>query len=244
MRLDEYLVFKKLVASRNQAADLIRRKKVKLNGKLPDKPALQIKPSDKPRIQIQVEKLYASRGGYKLEAALKGLALNLKGKTVLDVGASAGGFSDVAVTAGAKQVVAVDVGRQALAASLRVIPHVLSFIQTDIRDFKWPAHLAKPDLITVDLSFISLTKVMASLLVFCQPQTQVLILAKPQFEVEGFDLQKGIVKNQAQRKLILQRLEVWLKENNWLVLAKRDAAIKGVKGNWEKFYLLKPVLPP
>lgn len=240
VRLDEYLVLKQLVNSRHQAADLIKRKQVKLNGRFIDKPALRLDLNIRQRIQLQIKESYVSRAGYKLQAAAKTLDLNFKNKIVLDAGANQGGFTDFALQRGASWVVAVDVGRQKLDPSLSIAKNVLAFNQVDIRDFIWPPQLELPDLIVVDLSFISLTKVLNHLLKFCHMKTKVLILAKPQFEAEGYDLQKGVIKNQIQRRDILKRLEGWLKDQAWLVEAKTDSQIAGLKGNLERFYLLKP----
>ena len=241
IRFDEYLVLKKNINSRHHAADLIRRKQVKLNGRIIDKPALRLDLNRRQRIQLQTGQLYVSRGGYKLESANKILNLSFKDKIILDAGAHQGGFTDFILRQRAGYVVAVDVGRQALSPSLSSRDNVLAFTQTDIRDFVWPQHLALPDYIVVDLSFISLTKVLADLLKFCHQTTQVLVLAKPQFEAEGYTLRKGIVKNKLQRKAILGRLEIWFRENQWIVKMKTDSKITGLKGNLERFYLLKPV---
>lgn len=240
IRLDEYLVFKKMVASRHQAADLIRRRLVKINGRHADKPATRLDPNQRWRIQLQLKQSYVSRAGYKLEAAAETFQLDFKGKTVFDVGAHKGGFSDYALRAGAKRVVAIDVGRQALDPALLSRPEILAFTRTDVRDFVWPDALALPDFIIVDLSFISLTKALGHLTKFCQANTWVLALAKPQFEAEGFELRAGVIKNQAQRREILKRLEAWFKDNRWAVLKKADSALAGLKGNLERFYLLQP----
>ena len=240
IRLDEYLVLKKLVASRHQAGDLIKRKQVKVNGRFIDKPAFRLDLSLKQRVQLKLAKPYVSRGGYKLASVAETLNLSFKNKLVLDVGANQGGFTDFALRRGAEFVVAVDVGKQALAPNLVLRENVRSFNQIDIRDFVWPEDLHLPDVIIADLSFISLTKILDDLLKFCQQKTEVLVLAKPQFEAEGYDLQKGIVKNQAQRREILKRLESWFKDNTWVVHAKSDSQITGLKGNLERFYLLKP----
>ena len=240
VRFDEYLAAEKLVGSRHQAADLIKRGQVKLNGRTITKPALRLDLGRKQRVQIKTGRLYVSRAGYKLAAAAETLGVDFKGKVVLDAGAHLGGFTDVICQSQAATVVAVDVGKEALAAHLRQKDNVLSFNRTDIRDFGWPKQLALPDIIVADLSFISLTKVLDGLRRFCRSRTEVLVLAKPQFEAEGYDLQGGVVKNNLQRRAILRRLEAWFKENGWVVLGKTDSKVAGLKGNLERFYLLRP----
>ena len=242
LRFDEYLVAEKLVGSRHQAADLIKRGQVKLNGRVVSKPALRLDPRLKQRIQLKTDQLYVSRAGYKLAAAAETLDLRFGGKTVLDAGAHLGGFTDFMHQQGADLIVAVDVGKEALAPHLRRQDNVLAFTRVDIRDFSWPQGLALPDVIVVDLSFISLTKVLDSLLRFCRPMTEVVVLAKPQFEAEGYDLQAGVVKNSLQRRAILRRLENWFKEHGWAVAGKTDSKVPGLRGNLERFYILKPPL--
>ncbi|MYB40271.1 TlyA family RNA methyltransferase [Candidatus Saccharibacteria bacterium] len=240
VRFDEYLAAEKLVGSRHQAADLIKRGQIKLNGRTVTKPSLRLDPGLKQRVQLKTGQLYVSRAGYKLAAAAETLGVNFKGKVVLDAGAHLGGFTDVIYQRRAAAIVAVDVGKEPLAAHLRQKDNILSFNRTDIRDFDWPGQLSLPDIIVADLSFISLTKVLAGLQRFCRPGTAVLVLAKPQFEAEGYDLQGGVVKNNLQRRAIFRRLEGWFKENGWAVAGKADSKVAGLKGNLERFYLLRP----
>lgn len=240
VRFDEYLAAEKLVGSRHQAADLIKRGQVKLNGRTVTKPALRLDPNLKQRVRLKTGQLYVSRAGYKLAAAAETLGVDFKGKVVLDAGAHLGGFTDVIHQRQAAAVVAVDVGKEALSARLRQKDNILAFSRTDIRDFNWPGQLALPDIIVADLSFISLTKVLEGLRRFCRPGTELLVLAKPQFEAEGYDLRDGVVRNNLQRRAILRRLEVWFKENGWAVSGKTDSKVAGLKGNLERFYLLRP----
>lgn len=241
IRLDDYLVKYRIVVSRNQAQDLIKRGQVKLAQKIVKKPALQIEDTAKQRVQL-LNQPYVTRGAYKLEAALEKLNLNIENKLVFDVGAHQGGFTECCLKFGASQVVSIDVGAQQLHPKLLKHPRVIAFTKTDIRNFKWPKDVALPDLIVADLSFISLKLFLNDLKKFCQVQTQVLILAKPQFETQPNYLKKGIVKNEAQRRQILNQLEIYFKEEAWRLLAKTDSKLTGLKGNKERFYLLKPIL--
>ena len=239
VRFDAYLAAKGLAASRHQATDLIRRRLVKLDGRVCDQPDKRLPVTGRYRIQLLSGRPYVSRGGDKLAAALEAFSLPVAERLAFDVGAGAGGFSDVLLRRGACLVVALDVGRQGLSPRLGGRERILAFPATDIRDFAWPDGLPLPDLIVADLSFISLKKVMAELAVFCRPKSDVLLLAKPQFEGRPADLNAGIVKNQARRREILAQLEAWLKNNGWRVMGKSNAAVKGLKGNTERFYWVR-----
>ena len=241
IRFDAYLAARGLVASRHQATDLIRRRLVKLDGHICDRADKRLTVDGRYRIQLLAGKPYVSRGGDKLAPALDVFRLPVTGRLAFDIGASAGGFTDVLLRRGASLVVALDVGRQALSPLLAGRERILAFPQTDIRDFVWPDGLPLPDLIVADLSFISLRKVMAELAAFCRPESDVLLLVKPQFEGQPDELNAGIVKNQTRRREILSHFEAWLKGNGWRVLGKSDAAVKGMKGNLERFYWVRSV---
>ena len=240
IRFDDYLVKHKFVSSRHQANDLIKRAQVKLNDKIITKPAVKIDEDCKQRIQL-LNKPYVSRGGYKLESAFKNLKINVERKIVFDVGAHLGGFSDCCLRFGARQVVAIDVGSQKVDSKLLAGGKIIAFNKTDIRNFKWPTDIDLPDLIVVDASFISLKTFLNQLKSFCHCDTEILVLAKPQFETEAHKLNKGIVSNRLQRQQILEHLELWFRSQDWKLLAKTDSGITGLKGNLERFYLLKPI---
>lgn len=237
LRFDEYLALRRLVRSRHQAADLIRRRQVKLNDKILDKPSFKIDAGQRQRVQL-LSRAHVSRAGDKLAQAAPILQLEFRDKIVLDVGAHKGGFTDYAHSQRAKFIVAVDVGRQPLDPSLSDKPNILAFCQTDIRQFAWPDHLDKPDLILVDLSFISLRLILDDLSRFSSARTQILALFKPQFETQQ-NLRKGVIANQAQRRRILSDWEDWLKDRSYRVLGKADSPVWGLKGNRERFYLIK-----
>ncbi len=239
IRFDTYLAAQGLVVSRHQAGDLIRRRQVKLDGRICEQADKRLDVNGRYRIQLLIAQPYVSRGGYKLAAALDTFKLPVKDRLAFDIGASVGGFTDVLVRRGARQIVALDVGTQMLSSQLAEQTNILAFNRSDIRTFVWPPHLSLPDLIVADLSFISLTKIMPALVKFCHATTDVLVLAKPQFETQAGELSKGVIKNQAQRREILRGFEAWLKSNDWRILAKTDAGLKGLKGNLERFYLLK-----
>lgn len=180
---------------------------------------------------------YVSRGGDKLASVADKLSLDFKGKTVLDVGSSTGGFSDFALASGASKIIAVESGTNQLHSKLRADQHVELHEKTDIRDFKTTDPV---DIIVVDVSFISLRKILPGLKKFAGANIQTVALLKPQFEAASTDKHQGVIKNDRIRRQIIKDFELWLK-GNWLVIAKADSAVAGSKGNLERFYLLKPV---
>lgn len=246
MRFDEYLVSSTKVQSRSQAQDLIKRGKVRLGTKIITKPAWKVRGNE--RIQLLEKDQYVSRAGQKLASVAEGLGLEFKDAVVLDVGSSTGGFTDYALRSGAKTVYAVDVGTDQLHPKLRGNPRIKLYEKTDIREFKdiyqaevdageHPAWQA-PDLVVADVSFISLTKILPAVSELTGRKTRYGVMAKPQFEAEGYKLHNGVVRNNKERREILARFEQWLGDNNWVVLAKRDSDVAGATGNVERFYLL------
>ena len=182
IRLDYYLVRSNQVRSRHQAADLIRRRQVQVAGKVITRPGFKVNPGLRRLVVVKAGPSYVSRGGTKLAAANNHFQVSFVDKVVLDVGCSAGGFSDYALQNQARLVVGVDVGNQMPDRRLRTKSNFHSFIKTDIRHFIWPAEIPTPDLILVDVAFISLTKVLPAIAGWCQSQTELIVLAKPQFE--------------------------------------------------------------
>lgn len=237
-RLDDLLVSRQLAASRNQAGDLIRRQLVKVNGRLGRKPGQPVDPQTA-RVRILKTESYVSRGGDKLAAAAKSWAIDWRDQIVADIGCGVGGFSDCVLQGGAKQVLAADVGREQLATRLQADPRLRWLPKTDARRLVWPADWSPADWILVDLSFISLRQVLPELARLGRNDSNWLVLAKPQFESDGWQLNKGLVKNSRQRREILTAFELWLASNGWRTTSKRDAALAGAKGNLERFYWLQ-----
>ena len=188
MRLDIFLEKKGFVKSRNKAKELIKSKKVKVDGKIITKPSFDV---DNPKIEI-LEEIFVSRAALKLKNYLDKYNICFNDKLVLDIGASTGGFSEVSLLKGAKKVVAVDVGKNQLDKSLKENPKIVSFEETDIRDFSYPY---KFDVIVSDVSFISLLKIINKIDELAK--NEIILLFKPQFEV-GKDVKrdkKGVVKD-------------------------------------------------
>lgn len=179
---------------------------------------------------------YVSRAAYKLESVASDLGLDFKNMLVLDVGSSTGGFTDFALKHGAKVVIAVDKGTDQLNKLLRYDRRVEVYEKTDIRDFK-PSVV--PDIVLIDVSFISLRDVLPCIRRLCSKNTLIVAMVKPQFEAKSEkELNDGVVKNERYRRSILRDFELWLKPS-FVLLDKVDSKIEGLKGNKERFYKLK-----
>jgi 23S rRNA (cytidine1920-2'-O)/16S rRNA (cytidine1409-2'-O)-methyltransferase len=201
-RLDTELVRRGLARSREQAASLISEGRVLVSGQPTGKSATQVAPGDPIVItEIQGEKDYASRGGKKLAGALAAFdTLAVAGRRCLDAGASTGGFTDVLLRAGAAHVVAVDVGYGQLAWSLRNDDRVTVLDRVNVRALTPQQVTPPPDLVTADLSFISLTVVLPALTSCASPEADFVLLVKPQFEVgKGRVGQGGVVRDPRSR---------------------------------------------
>jgi len=234
-RLDIELTARGLVTSRSQAESWIKLGKVMVDGKLVTKPGHFV--SSLSVIKMTAEEQYVSRAGLKLASVAKLLKLDFREATVLDVGSSTGGFTDYALRHGAKKVFAVDVGTEQLHPSLRDNPAIELHEKTDIRDFYLSE--SKPDIIVIDVSFISLREILPHLAEnLCGENTVIAAMLKPQFEAGKHQTNKGIIKNDAVRRQILKDFESWAR-HYFVVVDKRDSEVAGSKGNRERFYLLR-----
>ncbi|MDO8265565.1 MAG: TlyA family RNA methyltransferase [Candidatus Saccharibacteria bacterium] len=232
-RLDKELQFRKLVNSRSQAESYIKLGLVRVNNKIITKSSFGVSENDKLEVEGQQ---YVSRAALKLASIADQFKLDFRGKTVLDVGSSTGGFTDYALQHGAVKVIAVDVGTDQLHPSLHGDTRIELHEKTDIRDFKTAD---KVDFIVADVSFISLRYILPSLKTLSNPQTSLIMMCKPQFEAGKDQTNKGIIKNSAVRRKILSDFETWLGQNKFLILDKADSHVSGTKGNTERFYKLK-----
>lgn len=179
---------------------------------------------------------YVSRGGLKLAAALDAFKVNPKGRVAIDVGSSTGGFTDCMLQRGAKQVYAVDVGTKQLDSRLRDDPRVVVMENTHARTLREGQFDPAPDLCVMDLSFISITKVLENVLACLAEDSEMIALVKPQFELEPKKVPKGIVQDDAFRKEAVDRVRtaarrLRLKEHGLI-----ESPLKGARGNIE--YLL------
>lgn len=235
-RLDMAMTDRGMTATRSQAESWIKMGKVTVDGRVMTKPGLFVRPDAV--IKLMAETQYVSRAGLKLASVADILKLNFRGKVVLDVGSSTGGFTDYSLRNGAKKVYAVDVGTDQLHPSLRRNPQIELHEKTDIRDFYLKTN---PDIIVIDVSFISLRDILPHLLEnLSGPDTQIVAMVKPQFEAGKDQTNKGIIKNDSIRRQILKDFEIWAKDN-FVIVDKRDSDVAGAKGNQERFYLLKPI---
>jgi 23S rRNA (cytidine1920-2'-O)/16S rRNA (cytidine1409-2'-O)-methyltransferase len=235
-RLDIALVERKLTSSRSQAESWIKLGKVTVDSRVVTKPGYFV--SLNSSIKLMADEQYVGRAGLKLASVADIFKLDFKDKIVLDVGSSTGGFTDYALRHGAKKVVAVDVGTDQLHPSLRSDKRIELHEKTDIRDFHMTA---MPDIIVMDVSFISLRDILPHLVHnLSDLNTQLVAMVKPQFEAGKDQTNKGIIKNDAMRRKILKDFETWSKAY-FSIQAKRDSDVAGAKGNQERFYLLKPL---
>ena len=232
-RLDAYLVAHSLAPTRSQAESMIRLGDVTVNNQVMLKPGLFVAPHD--TVRVADRQRYVSRAGLKLASVAETLGVDFTGKIVLDVGSSTGGFTDYALQHGAEKVYAVDVGTDQLHPSLHGHERIDLHEKTDIRDFVPPQ---VPDVVVMDVSFISLREILPHIATLAGPQTQIVAMLKPQFEAGRAQVNKGIIKNDAVRREILKEFEVWSKQY-FVIEDKKDSEVAGSKGNRERFYLLK-----
>jgi 23S rRNA (cytidine1920-2'-O)/16S rRNA (cytidine1409-2'-O)-methyltransferase len=234
-RLDIELTKRGMTNSRSQSESWVKLGKVTVDGKVVTKPGHFVREDSD--IKLSAKEQYVSRAGLKLASVAEVLGMDFRGKIVLDVGSSTGGFTDYALKHGAKKVYAVDVGTDQLHPSLKGHPKIRLHEKTDIRDFYIKNET--PDIIVIDVSFISLREILPHLVNFLSnPTTQVAAMVKPQFEAGKDQTNKGIIKNDAVRRQILREFESWAKQY-FVIKDKRDSDVAGAKGNQERFYLLQ-----
>lgn len=249
-RLDTLLVELNLCSSRQEAQRLIRAGEVMVKDQVIDKPGTEIQPTAE--IKIKERSPYVSRGGEKLAKALKLFQIPVAGRICLDGGISTGGFTDCLLQAGVKLVYGVDVGYGQVAWSLRNNPQVILKERTNIRYLK-PEDLygnlppssegemvengLYPDLGVVDVSFISLTKILLPLWNLLQPPREIVLLVKPQFEVGRNRVgKKGVVRDGKDRADAIAQVLTAAQNHGWLYKGLTFSPITGPAGNIE--YLL------
>ena len=235
VRLDKLLFERGLVDSREKAQALIMAGQVFVEGRRVDKPGTRLKGDEK--IKVLELPRYVSRGGDKLEGALKRFGIDPSGKKIIDVGSSTGGFTDCLLQHGAEKVYAVDVGRAQMDFRLREDPRVVLYEKTDARALTDNHVPEKVDLITIDVSFISLTKILPTVVRFLEEDGLILALVKPQFELCPKKVKKGIVRDRGHRKEAVLKVASSLKELGFNVLGVVKSFPRGNKGN-EEFFLL------
>ncbi|WP_024276188.1 TlyA family RNA methyltransferase [Hyphomicrobium sp. 802] len=234
MRLDQMLVARGLAPSRARAQDLIKRGFVSVGGAVCNKPAFDVK-SDSAIAVASDAPGYVSRGAEKLSAALARFGFDPTGRVALDIGASTGGFTEVLLEQGARRVYAVDVGTSQLHARLKDDPRVVSLENIDARALTPNEITESVSAVVVDVSFISVTKVLGTVLRFASRGAWAVILVKPQFEVGRDNVGSGgIVRDEAARLGVLASVREWLAaQPGWTVVGDMPSPILGGSGNAE-----------
>jgi 23S rRNA (cytidine1920-2'-O)/16S rRNA (cytidine1409-2'-O)-methyltransferase len=264
-RLDKLLVLRGLARSRDLAKAYIMEGRVFVDGKKVTKVGISV--SEKSDISLKGEELpYVSRGGLKLEAAINYFNINMRNKIIMDVGCSTGGFTDCLLKMGAKKVYCIDVGYGQLAWPLRNDPRVVVMERTNVRylDRIVREHIERQhhrgsteatrlkshdldelikgiiDMAAVDVSFISLTKVVPSLCAFLKESAEMILLVKPQFEVGKGEVGKGgIVREEEKRLRAVHGVKADLEHIGLMTVGMFQSPILGHKGNIEYFLYMK-----
>jgi 23S rRNA (cytidine1920-2'-O)/16S rRNA (cytidine1409-2'-O)-methyltransferase len=242
-RLDQVLVERGLCVSREKAKRAIMAGQVQINQHPARKPSDPAGPGD--QIELAAEEKYVSRGGHKLEHALRHFQLNIEGTTAIDLGASTGGFTDCLLQHGASKVYAVDVGRGQLAWKLRRHPRVVVMDKANARDLtraKFPQPFAPADVLVIDCSFISLKKLLPAATGLLRDGGRMVVLIKPQFEAGKAEADKGagVITDPKIHDRVLRELEEFvhkLPPLRWRGVT--ESPLLGPAGNKEFLALLE-----
>ncbi len=230
-RLDRLMVDRGLAESREKAQALIMAGEVRVAGQKAAKPGQLV--ANECAIEVLERPPYVSRGGYKLAGALRHFEIGVTGKVCLDIGSSTGGFTDVLLQAGAQKVHAVDVGAGQLAWSLRNDPRVVLHEGVNARELTFE-HIGEfIDLVTCDVSFISVTQILPAAVPLLRPEGQLVILIKPQFEVGKGQVGKGgIVRDPELHRAACERVRAAVRELGFET-SVIESPILGAEGNKE-----------
>ncbi len=228
-RLDVYLVEKGIAGGRDAAKRLIAEGKIYVNGTPAQKAGQDVENAE---VELKGEALrYVSRGGLKLEKAVKIFGIDLKGVTAADVGASSGGFTDCMLQHGAGRVYAVDVGHGQLAQKLKDDSRVIDLEGTDVRSLKLDE---KVDFVSIDVAFISLRLVLGPVRELVKDGGTIMALIKPQFEAGRADVgKKGVVKDNAVRARVIEEVTSFAQSIGLEILGLDFSPIRGPEGNIE-----------
>lgn len=242
-RLDQALVEHGLCESREKAKRAIMAGQALINGQPARKPSDTVKPAD--QLTLTAAEKYVSRGGFKLEHALRHFKLDVTGQTAIDLGASTGGFTDCLLQAGATRVHAVDVGQGQLAWKLRRDSRVVVMEKTNARHLA-PAHFPQPfaraDLIAIDCSFISLRKILPPAVALLRPSGRIIALIKPQFEAGKAEADKGagVITDPMIHDRVLRELREFVAAQPQLTWrGVTDSPLLGPAGNKEFLVLIE-----
>jgi 23S rRNA (cytidine1920-2'-O)/16S rRNA (cytidine1409-2'-O)-methyltransferase len=243
VRLDRLLVSSGLVKTRQRAQAMILAGRVEVDGRRADKPGVCVAPGGCVKL-IEPDHPYVSRGGLKLEGALREFGVSPAGRVCLDAGASTGGFTHCLLLQGAAKVYAVDVGYGQFDWSLRNHPRVVLRERTNVRYLSGDQVPEPIDLLAADLSFISLKKVVPHLISFLAPHGEMLCLIKPQFEAGRDRIGKGgVVRDPDCLRDVLCDMGSFFLGTGLDLLGTRESVLQGPKGNREFFFHARRVLP-
>ena len=239
-RLDIMVVNSGITDTRTKAQSLISEGKIFVNGIREDKPGTIVKTDALVELRGEIQK-YVSRGGYKLEKAIDVWNLDLNNKICMDVGSSTGGFTDCMLQNGAKKVYAIDVGTNQLDWKLRNDKRVISLEKTNARNIdKSTVNNDKIDFVSMDVSFISITKILSAIYNIIDEDTCFVSLLKPQFEARKEDVQKGgIITDENMHKEIILNVLNYAAANKFDIIDLNYSPIKGPSGNIEFLVNLK-----
>ena len=242
-RLDQALVERGLCDSREHAKRAVLAGQVRVNDQSARKPSDSVRPAD--ALTLNAGEKYVSRGGHKLEHALKQFQLDVAGRVALDLGASTGGFTDCLLQHGAAKVYAVDVGHGQLAWKLRQDPRVVVMEKTNARRLttaQFPQPFAPADLAVIDCSFISLRKILPAAVPLLKPDGQIVALIKPQFEAGKAEADKGrgVIRDAAIHERVLEELRKFVGEQSGLRWRNVvESPLLGPAGNKEFLVLIE-----
>ena len=235
IRLDDALLARGLAAEREKAAAMIMAGEVRVNGQVQVKADRLVTGAD--TIGVEKKHPYVSRGAFKLAKAIADFGIVVAGSNILDLGISTGGFSDYLLQNGAAAILGVDVNTAQVDYGLRQNPR-LRLLKKNVRFLRREDVPFEPDLIIIDLSFISITMALPGLTVF--PNARIVALVKPQFEADKGQVAPGGVIREARTRLdIVLRLKKRIVDMDYAVSAFTSAGLKGKKGNQEYFFLLE-----
>ena len=243
-RLDILVTERGLVESREKAKTLIMAGQVYVDGQKADKPGDTF--SEDAAVEVRGKGLpYVSRGGLKLEKAMREFGLQLQGRTCMDIGASTGGFTDCMLQNGAQRVYSVDVGYGQLAWSLRTDPRVVNLERTNARYLTREQVPEEIGFFSVDVSFISLTLILPAVRPLLAEHGQAVCLIKPQFEAGREKVgKKGVVRDKAVHEEVIEKIRSFALENGFSVLGLTFSPVKGPEGNIEYLIYLERAEAP
>jgi 23S rRNA (cytidine1920-2'-O)/16S rRNA (cytidine1409-2'-O)-methyltransferase len=240
-RLDLLVADQRTDLSRNQIQSFILQRKVKVNDLIVDKAGTQIYSDANIELDVEQPK-YVSRGGFKLEAALDHFKIDVKDLVAMDSGISTGGFTDCLLQRGIKRVYGIDVGLGQVHERVRQDLRLILYEKTNLRLLEALPELV--DLVTLDLSFISILKVMPAVLKLIKPNGRIVALIKPQFEAERGDIRRGgVVKDESVHLRVIQKIKNGMREFGFECVGVIDSPIVGAtSGNKEFLGLFERIL--